>query len=95
MSSPTLYQKLQSMKPSTCKTTVFEFDQRFAMYRDDFVLYDYNKPLALPEGVGRGSYDVVVADPPFLNAECLGKTAETVKYLTKGKVILCTGRYIE
>ncbi|XP_072021955.1 EEF1A lysine methyltransferase 1-like [Amphiura filiformis] len=95
VSCPTLYQKLQTMKPASCKATVFEFDHRFATYKEDFVFYDYNKPLELPKEIESQSYDVVVADPPFLNEECLAKTAETVKYLTKGKVILCTGAVME
>ncbi|KAI3355697.1 hypothetical protein L3Q82_004298 [Scortum barcoo] len=37
------------------------------------------------------SFDVVLADPPYLSEECLRKVAETVKYLSKGKVLLCTG----
>ena len=93
VSCPTLYQKLQAVKPTGCQTTVFEFDQRFASYKEDFVFYDYKKPLDLPKEIESHSYDVVVADPPFLNADCLSKTAETVKYLTKGKVILCTGEH--
>nr|KAG5693477.1 hypothetical protein BaRGS_006467 [Batillaria attramentaria] len=38
-----------------------------------------------------GRCDVVLADPPFLAEECLCKTAITIRYLMKDKVILCTG----
>lgn len=53
--------------------------------------YDYRFPLKLPATLEEGSFDLVVADPPFLSKECLSKTAQTIKYLTKDKVILCTG----
>ena len=90
MSSPTLYQKLQQLKPSSCTTIILEFDQRFSIYNEDFVFYDYNKPLEL-SNLQQSSFDVVVADPPYLSEECLNKTAQTVKFLVKDKIILCTG----
>ena len=31
----------------------------------DFTLYDYKKPLDIPHDL-QGSFDVVVADPPYL-----------------------------
>ncbi|XP_066542752.1 EEF1A lysine methyltransferase 1 isoform X2 [Hoplias malabaricus] len=34
-------------------------------------------------------------DPPYLSEECLSKVALTVKYLTKGKILLCTGAVME
>jgi hypothetical protein len=73
--------------------TLFEFDKRFAIYGGDFVLYDYNSPLDIPHHFA-GNFSVVVADPPFLSEECLMKTAETIKFLAKNKIILCTGLYL-
>lgn len=70
--------------------TLFEFDKRFAIYGEDFISYDYNAPLDIPRHF-HGQFDVVVADPPFLSEECLTKIAVTVKFLTKHKIILCTG----
>ena len=32
-----------------------------------------------------------MADPPYLTEECLSKTVQTIKYLAKDKIILCTG----
>jgi 16S rRNA G966 N2-methylase RsmD len=72
--------------------TLFEFDKRFAVYGKDFILYDYNTPLDIPCHFAR-NFDVVVVDPPFLSEECLNKTAVTVKFLAKHKIILCTGLY--
>ena len=62
------------------------------MYGSNFIFYDYNDPLSLPETLKEHSFDLVMADPPFLNEECLAKTSETIKYLTKDKIILCTGK---
>nr|XP_023655582.1 EEF1A lysine methyltransferase 1 isoform X2 [Paramormyrops kingsleyae] len=36
-----------------------------------------------------------VYDPPYLSQECLSKVALTVKFLSKGKVFLCTGAIME
>lgn len=71
---------------------MLEYDRRFATYGDDFIFYDYNEPLSLPGGVAPQSFDIVLADPPYLSEECLSKVAQTIKYLSKGKVLLCTGR---
>lgn len=94
MSAPSVYQKLkQGVVDGSERVTaiVFEFDRRFSTYGEDFIFYDYNKPLSLPESVEPHSFDVVLADPPYLSEECLSKVAETIKYLSRGKVLLCTG----
>ncbi|GLV46648.1 uncharacterized protein CBL_11509 [Carabus blaptoides fortunei] len=87
VSSPTLYKK---MKEKYTNVTIFEFDERFAAYGNDFVFYDYKSPLSIPRELG-SSFDIVIADPPFLSEECLTKTAVTIKFLTKNKMIICTG----
>ena len=70
---------------------LLEYDSRFKVYGEQFVFYDYNQPLDLPNSLESHSFDVVFADPPYLSEECLSKVAQTVEYLAKGKVILCTG----
>lgn len=79
-----------SIKPPHCEVKLLEYDRRFEKYDDDFVFYDYNEPLELPAEL-QTMFDLVVADPPFLSEECLIKTAETIKFLSKDKVLLCTG----
>lgn len=69
---------------------LLEYDTRFSVYGADFIFYDYRSPLEIPKELG-SSFDVVVADPPFLSEECLTKTALTMRYLSKGPLILCTG----
>lgn len=46
----------------------------------DFTLYDYKKPLDLPAEL-QGSFNVVVADPPYLSSECLDKAVQTMRCL--------------
>lgn len=70
--------------------TLFEYDKRFNVYGKDYIFYDYNTPLNLPDHL-LNYYDLVIADPPFLSKECLEKTANTINFLTKEKVILNTG----
>lgn len=70
--------------------TLLEHDKRFAVYREDFIFYDYKNPLDIPRELA-SLYDIVIMDPPFLSEECLTKTAVTAKYLAKGKIVLCTG----
>lgn len=60
------------------------------MHAPDFIFYDYNHPDKLPPDI-EGSYNLVVADPPFLSEECVTKTSQTIKLLTKEKIVFCTG----
>lgn len=94
LSSPSVYQKLKQgavLGSDRLSAVVLEYDRRFAAYGDDFIFYDYNEPLSLPSSVAPQSFDFVLADPPYLSEECLSKVAKTIKYLSKGKVLLCTG----
>ena len=61
---------------------LLEFDKRFAAYGDNFNFWDYNDPLALPEEL-KGQFDLVLMDPPFLNADTFGKTFKAVDWLLK------------
>jgi 16S rRNA G966 N2-methylase RsmD len=69
---------------------LLEYDKRFASFGQDFVFYDYKSPLDIPRDLG-SSFDIVIADPPFLSDECLTKTSVTIKFMAKEKIILCTG----
>uniref|UniRef100_A0A8C8DGI0 EEF1A lysine methyltransferase 1 n=1 Tax=Oncorhynchus tshawytscha TaxID=74940 RepID=A0A8C8DGI0_ONCTS len=98
LSAPSVYQKLKQgvvEGSDGVSAVVLEYDRRFATYGQEFIFYDYNEPLALPEDVAPQSFDIVLADPPYLSEECLNKVAQTVKYLAKGKVLLCTGAIME
>jgi len=78
------------MNAANCTVVCLEYDRRFSVFGDSFIFYDYNEPLALPTEL-KESFDLVVADPPFLSEECLQKTAQTVHFLTRRKILLCTG----
>lgn len=93
ISCPTLYKKLRELG---CKNMIklLEFDRRFECHGEDFVHYDYNTPLQIPQD-WLGKFTVVVLDPPFLSDECLSKTAETVVFLRPKFIILCTGAVME
>ncbi|MBN3322790.1 EFMT1 methyltransferase, partial [Atractosteus spatula] len=95
VSAPSVYQKLKQQKGEEVSVVLLEFDRRFSIYGQDFVFYDYSNPLDLPEDMGAQSFDIVIADPPYLSEECLSKVALTVKFLTRGKVLLCTGAIME
>ncbi|XP_069859236.1 EEF1A lysine methyltransferase 1 [Dipodomys merriami] len=95
VSAPSVYQKLRALHRQDFSVYIFEYDRRFAMYGEEFIFYDYNHPLDLPEKIAAHSFDIVVADPPYLSEECLKKTSETIQYLTRGKVLLCTGATME
>ncbi|KAG5932290.1 hypothetical protein E4U59_007593 [Claviceps monticola] len=79
------------------KVVLLEHDDRFAVF-PEFVYYDYQQPLKLPENM-KGSLDSVICDPPFLNEDCQTKAALTVRWLLKSdpcpsalpRVIVCTG----
>ncbi|KAJ1521340.1 hypothetical protein ONE63_003016 [Megalurothrips usitatus] len=94
VSCPTLYKPLLRLKGPECTVKLLEFDKRFSVYGENFTFYDYNTPTELPEDLTR-SFDVVVADPPFLSPECLSKVALTIQLLSRGKIILCTGAVMQ
>ena len=91
LSCPTLYSKLAQVQTSAHHIVLLEYDKRFQKYGESFIHYDYREPLKLPCFIQEGFFDLVVADPPFLSEECLSKVALTIKFLTKQKIILCTG----
>lgn len=98
VSTPSLYKKVKELHTASSskgRVVLLEYDKRFKVY-PDFVFFDYNSPLAfeindLPAELPAHSFDVVVADPPFLAEECLEKTSKTVRHLAKDKIILCSG----
>ena len=80
VSCPTLFRTLLDSHP-TVRCHLLEFDEKYSS-RGSFTLYDYNQPTDLPTELLH-SFDVVVADPPYLAEECLSKTAQTVHLLLR------------
>lgn len=81
------------MKIIAFLVTLFEYDKRFEVIGKDYIFYDYNFPLNLPEQLSK-SYNLVIADPPFISEECLKKVASTILFLAKDKIVLCTGIFL-
>ena len=65
---------------------LFEFDKRFSVFGEGFNFYDLNKPLEIEEKHHK-KYDIIVADPPFLNKETVQKVAQSMKLLSNGENI--------
>lgn len=93
ISCPTIYSKLKK-NCGDRQVTLFEYDQKFKVFGADFIPYNYKFPLDVSKEMS-SSYDLVIADPPFLSDECLTKTALTIKFLSNKKVVLCTGAIMQ
>jgi len=93
VSCPTVYTKLKELAPES-QHILLEFDRRFEKFGADYIFYDYKEPLRLPAEL-KNSCEVVLADPPFLSEECLTNTALTIRFLSRNKIILCTGAVME
>ena len=50
---------------------LLEYDERFAVFKE-FVRYDFEKAIQLPAEL-KGSFDVIICDPPFLSQDCQTK----------------------
>jgi hypothetical protein len=51
---------------------LLEYDTRFRCYGQQFVFYDYNKPLDIPEELHH-KITFIAVDPPFLSEDCFSK----------------------
>ena len=60
---------------------LFEYDKRFSIFGEGFNFYDLNKPLEI-DSKHHKKYDIIVADPPFLNKETVQKVAESMKLVS-------------
>lgn len=87
-----------SLFPTICSIAdhvkLFEFDEKFAKYGKDFVLYDYN--LGDDEDYLKehaNAFDLIIIDPPFLSEECLRKSLMIVNRIKREKslIVLNTG----
>ncbi|KAJ1799542.1 Protein-lysine N-methyltransferase efm5 [Coemansia sp. RSA 2399] len=98
ISSPTAYVAFNKLASENSNAFVFEYDTRFDVFKDQFVFYDFNKPLKFPRASElKGKFKFIVADPPFLNKDCLSQTIETAKFLAAddAKIMINTGAVME
>ncbi|EGC39661.1 hypothetical protein DICPUDRAFT_85979 [Dictyostelium purpureum] len=93
LSTPSIFKVLYKNNNLLLNSHLFEYDNRFAVYKDNFHFYDYRDPLNVPEQF-KGNVDFICLDPPFLSEECLEKVCETIKLLRKPttRLLLLTGR---
>ncbi|KAI3483026.1 hypothetical protein L1887_54146 [Cichorium endivia] len=79
----------------TFRKTFGESWQLSQFCKTSFVYYNLHEPEAIPAEL-LGTFDVLVADPPFLNVDTQTKVATTAKLLAKpdAKILLCTGESI-
>jgi len=94
LSCPSAYKALlaASPPPYVC-AWLFEYDARFAVFGPSFVPYDFRAPHDFPPAL-RGAVDVVMMDPPFLQADCLAGFARTAMALRRDnsvRLLLCSG----
>ncbi|XP_034668506.1 protein-lysine N-methyltransferase CG9154 [Drosophila subobscura] len=98
LSCPSLYKDIKDIYEHV---SIFEYDERFAAYGNDFVHYDINCIDGNPDYLinHHKRYDLIIADPPFLSQECIGKISEIILKLqrsaSKSKLIFCSGEVVE
>ncbi|GAA6043101.1 hypothetical protein JCM8097_008423 [Rhodosporidiobolus ruineniae] len=91
LSCPTSFVAFQHQNPVK-DAWLFEYDTRFRLFGGDrFVHYDLEEPEKFPEEL-RGTVDIAIADPPFLNEVTNRYFAQTLRSLLKpnGKFLLLT-----
>ncbi|KAJ2077961.1 Protein-lysine N-methyltransferase efm5 [Coemansia sp. RSA 988] len=99
ISSPTAYVAFHNTVAGERENAyVFEIDERFDLFKDKFVHYNFNKPLDFARAKKlKGKFKFIVADPPFLNEDCLSQTMKTVRFLAAddAMVMINTGAIME
>ena len=80
--APSLYRAFlrNKEKMDNLNCALFEFDKRFSIFGDNYNFYDLNSPLEI-DVKHHKKYDIIVADPPFLNKETIKKVAESMRLL--------------
>ncbi|PVZ98322.1 hypothetical protein BB558_005668 [Smittium angustum] len=94
ISSPTAFLGFKKTFPNYQNVALMEIDDRFSVYKDQFIKYDYLKPLNFPNAQNlKGKASFILMDPPFLNEDCLTKFAITTRFLSdpNTQTLLSTG----
>lgn len=97
ISCPSIYELVKSYVRNVANIRLFEFDMRFSTFGDDFVYYDYkdecNESISK---IYQRTFDILIADPPFLSEECIIKYSNFIKVLQKdnSNVVLCSGQTV-
>ncbi|KAF9446783.1 hypothetical protein P691DRAFT_761334 [Macrolepiota fuliginosa MF-IS2] len=94
--APTAFVAFQNLYPRP-QTRLLEVDQRFAVLTPShYVPYDLNEPDSFPAEL-KGSFDLAIVDPPFLNEVTNAKLIQTLRQILKptAKLILVTSTSVE
>ena len=96
--APSLYRAFLRNKDEleNLNFALFEFDKRFGIFGDDYNFYDLNKPSEI-DSKHHKKYDIIIADPPFLNKETIKKVAESMRLLgnNESMKIFITGLQVQ
>ena len=70
---------------------MLDFDRELGSGCDEFIFYDFNKPLDLPAEL-QHAFAMVVIDPPYIEEACWRQYAATAKFLLaeEGGLVLGT-----
>lgn len=94
LSCPSLYKSMRGIHPNGI-VRLFEFDQRFAVYNEDYVQYDYKSSIIDSQYLSEFTnyFDIIIADPPFLSEECIQAVSILINRMRKcdSSIILCSG----
>ncbi|GMH61950.1 hypothetical protein TrRE_jg4420 [Triparma retinervis] len=82
LSTPSIYFALDEKKRAS--SYVFDYDRKWDDDRG-FVFYDFNKPEEFEVEGLKGTFDMVVIDPPFITREVWEKYTESAMWLLKEK----------
>ena len=92
ISCPTAFRALKRLAPERADVFCFEYDRRFGqLWGDQFVFYDCHKPLDLPPEL-HGSFDALIADPPYLNPDTMQSFGQTLQLLSRSGSVSGIGR---
>merc|ERR1712168_403299 len=84
ISSPTAFKHLMANKVLPQEQMhLLEYDKRFEAF-SNFSFWDYNDPINLDDSL-KAQFDLILMDPPFLNADTFGKTFAAVEWLRRNK----------
>lgn len=83
VSCPTAFHALKKLAPNRKDVFCFEFDRRFGeLYGEEYIFYDVHRPDDLPQHL-QNTFDFVMCDPPYINAEMPNLIGQTMRLLAK------------
>ncbi|KAJ3382739.1 EEF1A lysine methyltransferase 1 [Lobulomyces angularis] len=98
LSSPSVYLAFKKLNPlCNRKFVIFEVDERFNVFKEEFQQYDLYEPLNFDVKY-KHAFKYLVVDPPFLSEECFSKvklTVDSLKFDSNTKILINTGQIMQ